>query len=82
MSPCRKSYRRTRLPKRRRRDHEQQEPPPGRRACIAIGKLSKQLEKAEHKGPGAVLPAGGKYKADALVAAGISTSAKPQVATP
>jgi hypothetical protein len=39
-----------------------------------VGELSVDLDKAEHKGPGAVLPNGGKYKRDALADAGISTS--------
>jgi hypothetical protein len=52
--------------------------------CIAIGKLSKQLENAAHGGAGGgtKIPAAGTSKADALAAAGISTSVVPQVATP
>jgi hypothetical protein len=46
------------------------------RACIRIGELSRELEKAPPaKGHGAGIPAGGKTKAEALADAGISTSA-------
>lgn len=44
------------------------------RARIRIGELTLELEKATHAGPGAVLPAGGKYKQDAIAEAGISTT--------
>ena len=47
----------------------------GLRAIARIGKLSKELEKAEYtKGHGTVVPTGGKYKADQLAAAGLSTT--------
>lgn len=43
---------------------------------MRIGELSRELEKAEYdKGHGTVIPSGGKYKAQALADAGISTSA-------
>ncbi len=45
------------------------------RAAYRLGELSRELEKAKHEGPGAVVPSGGKYKKDVLKAAGISTSA-------
>jgi hypothetical protein len=45
-----------------------------KRACIRIGQLSRELETAEHEGPGAVIPSSGKYKRDALADAGISTT--------
>jgi hypothetical protein len=45
------------------------------RACIRIGEISRDLEKAEpDKGHGAGLPISGKTKADQLAQAGISTS--------
>jgi hypothetical protein len=50
------------------------------RACIRIGELSRELDKAKPgtvagKTPGgSELPAGGKFKAEALADAGISTS--------
>jgi hypothetical protein len=45
------------------------------RAIAQIGKISKELEKAEYtKGHGTVIPSSGKYKAEQLAEAGISTS--------
>jgi hypothetical protein len=45
------------------------------RAIAQIGKISKELEKAEYtKGHGTVIPSSGKYKAEQLADAGISTS--------
>src|SRR5215207_1572682 len=44
------------------------------RAKRRIGELSADLEKAQHAGPGSVLPKCGKYKAEVLKEVGVSTS--------
>jgi hypothetical protein len=45
------------------------------RACQRIGEISRDLEKAQYnKGHGTVVPSDGKYKAEVLAEAGISTS--------